>query len=452
MFERYLRTLGILLAPQIDSGGGDLDDAAEVAQDLADLEGGPNDDDEDEAGGERRAQEDRQEPPRREDRPRSEKKKDEEGAEGEGEENEEGQEEDAEDDEGEEEERSEEREEEEEEPSESRPTELSYKAIKAKYPQLFKEFPQLRAAMFLAPKFQEHFPDPESAKVAADKAAEYDELEANIVGKGDPASFLQTLSENNPKALTRMVENFPEALRKVSADDYLKLATPILEEALHLAARHGHKIGGKQGNNLLLSARHLANYLFANGGEIPVPRSAQPKEPSEAEKQLETERRQYQERENGRAMKEIYEAISPELNRILGKKLDGLSDFERKAIIKEARSAVDQALAGDKSFQNQMAALWKRAAESGYSDESKSRIRKAWLERARIVAPSVRNRLRQEALDARQPNRGASQDNDQKKRTFPTKGGGSGQSRSGVLDNPKKIDWNKTSDLDILSR
>src|SRR5215471_2136527 len=50
------------------------------------------------------------------------------------------------------------------EPEEKGP--VTIKAIKAKYPNLFKDFPQLKAAFFTAPKFLEVFADPESAKEA----------------------------------------------------------------------------------------------------------------------------------------------------------------------------------------------------------------------------------------------------------------------------------------------
>lgn len=71
----------------------------------------------------------------------------------------------------------------------------SYSDIKKKYPNIFKEFPQLRSALFLAPKFQEIFADPETAAEAADKVQEYDQLEESLVTRGDPELLLATLAE-----------------------------------------------------------------------------------------------------------------------------------------------------------------------------------------------------------------------------------------------------------------
>lgn len=438
MFERYLRLIYPYLAPDQISGGGSGtppsggsggdDEGDEFSRDLADL---------DDIG-----QEGKDKP-----EPKSEEEEDEDLEDKDRKELDKEDEEEEEDDEKEDEEEKDE--EEEEKPSPDVGTMPRYSEINKKYPGVFKDFPQLRSALFLAPKYQEIFSDPEAAQESANKSREYDEMEANIVGKGDPSYLLQVLSENNPKALKAVVENFGEALRRVAPDEYTNLTTPIIEELLAVASRHAQKTNNK---NLHLAARHLANYVFANGGDIPDPSRRIKPGPSEAEKQLETERASYAQRELDRALADIGKEASPELNRIISDKLTGLSDFEKRALIREAREEVDRRLGSDKAFQNIMAGLWKRAAESGYSDDSKSRIRRAWLDRARAIAPSVRNRLREEALGAKDPNREKRKGEDQKKRTFPGKGGpsSSGKSRSGFAD-PKKIDWGKTSDEDILA-
>jgi len=144
------------------------------------------------------------------------------------------------------------------------------------------------------------------------------------------------------------------------------------------------------------------------------------------------------------------------MNAILGNKLDGLTGFERKQILKEARAEIDKILLGDKAFQGSLRALWKKAESTGYSSESKSRIKRAWLDRAKLIAPQVRNRLRQEAVSSRTGSKREASDDkvklkvESEKRTFPSGAGktpAAGQRR--VLD-PKKIDWRKTSDRDIL--
>lgn len=432
-----------------DTGGGSGEDLSESDQDLQDLEEGTPPKDEEGEGDE--------------DADDSEEKDDSEGEEDE-DDSEEGEgesDEDSEDEEEEDEEKGKEgkKEDEEDELDESgRPT---VKALKKAYPDLFKRFPGLRQAFFEHPKFLEVFADPESAQEAAAKANEYDALESSIVGKGDSELLIKTLGENNPAALKKVVESFAETVRAHDKDLYRTLATPIIEEVVYHAAAHANKLGvGKDqpGRNLMLAARHIANFVFANGGEIPdisKRASGEKKEPSDAERQLNEERAAYRQEKYEGAMTEVEGKLTTELNGILGNKLESLTPFERKAVIKDARREIDQALLADKAFQRTLGALWRQAADSGYSDASKQRIRRAWLDRARTIAPGVRNRLRQEALDARTPRKGDSDEERSsksgKKRQFPSQGGrGSGKSSKGYAD-PSKIDWKKTSDLDILN-
>jgi hypothetical protein len=326
------------------------------------------------------------------------------------------------------------------------------KALKKEFPGIFKKYPALRAAFFEYPKYVELFSDIDVAQSAAQKASEYDQLDASV-SKGESKELLSTLHENNPKALKTMVRGFAERVRDVDADLYPVLAEPIIEELLYHASQHGTRA---QNKNLVLAAKHIANFVFANGGEIPdiSKRAKETKndEPTEAEKQLEAERRQYRTEKFEGALMDVGKRCQTELGAVLGNKLSELTPFERKQVIREAQGQVDAKLKADGAFQKTLAALWKKAADDGYSDASKTRIRRAWLERAKAIAPGIRNRLRKEALEGRTERTPSREDSGQqgKKRTFPSQGGRSGSSSKRVLD-PKKIDWKKTSDMDILN-
>lgn len=441
-----------------ESGGSQEDTASEFTQDLADIgaeEGGEADaEGSDESTDDSRESRQDSRPPRRN------RERAEEDTEDTGDEDEEG-------DESEEESEDEDREgkledlDEEEEQTETpvyaRPP---IKAIKEKYPNFFKDFPQLKAAFFGYPQYAELFADVDSAREAVGKAQEYDTLEATLVGKGDARPLLNALSENNPKALKKMVADFSHAVREIDQDVYLQLANPIIEELLYHADAHGTKVGNR---NLQLAARHIANFVFANGGEIPnIARREAPAKQSEAEVQLEQEREQYSKEKFEGALGKVVELIKPDITAILNNKLEGLTGFERKQIVKEARGEVDRILSNDKGFQSSLRTLWKKSEATGYSNESLSRIKRAWLDRARLIAPSVRNRLRQEAISSRT---GAKRTGEKaegqeskvsfkvtdEKRKFPS-GAGKTPNQNGqrrVLD-PKQIDWRKTSDRDIL--
>lgn len=322
------------------------------------------------------------------------------------------------------------------------------RAIKAKYPDLFKDFPDLKRSFFVLPKYEEMFADPQQAVEAVEKSREFDDLEADIIGNGKADLLVKTLSENNPKALKRLLSSFADSVRENFEDGYLDLANPILQELCYTAFQHGNKTGNK---NLATSARHIANFIWNNGGDIPDITKKAKSEPSAAERELARERSENERDRFMSAVQSIMPSVEENLKSVLLNGLKSLTTFERKAVLKDARREIDEALKNDKAFQKSLDHLWGRAKSEKYSDASKERIKQAWLSRARQIAPSIRNRLAKEALDARRSAERTTNNEEQKKRTFPGQGGRDVRvPRSRVLD-PKKIDWSKTSDMDILN-
>src|ERR1051325_2229192 len=428
-------------APGGGSGGGE-DDSSLLSQDLADLEG---DGDESEAEGDEEGEEEEEDPEAGD----AEGEEEEEGGEGEGDdEGEEGEEE--EEDEEEEGERPPRRRVDPEADEHGRPT---VKAIKTfgdgKYKDIFKDIPALRHAYFSVGKDEEVFANPEEAAEANDKAQEYDRIDSEV-SQGDPSGIIKMLNQNNPTAYRKFIASIPEAVREASPKDYVELTTPIIEELLHYASKHAEKIGGKNGQNLALAARHLANFVFNNGGEIPDVTKRGSKGPTEEEKKLQSDREKFDSERHSAAVSEVGNSASQVVDRILGEGTEKLTGFEKRALLKEARSVLNNKLNADKVLQTSLARLWQAAKRENYSPASKERIKQAWLSRAKQLAPIVRNRLLKEALDARTPGKKGAQTERREKRTFRGAGGGSGRSASGVLD-PRKIDWKRTSDADILS-
>jgi hypothetical protein len=419
-------------------GGGDDDALSPDAQDLADLEDAPDSGDDDGEGD----QEGEEGDPDGED-PEAE---DPDGAEGDPEDAEDKNDE---EEEGEGADKGRKKGKDDDEPEVDAIGRPTVKALRAKYPDIFKDFPYLKRSFFELPKYAEIFSTPDEANIAANKANDFDALEATLVAKGDPKLLLETLNTNNPKALAKVVENFGPKLRSLDPELYTKLTEPIIEELLFIVAKHGEKTGNK---NLQLAARHVANYVFQNGGEITPPRNRGEREPSEEETQLQNERAEFDNTRFQSALQEVATSAATALDRVIDRKLDGLTPFEKKALIRDVNEQVNATLRADKAFQRQMAGLWAQAKRAGYSNDSKKRAENTWLARAKEVAPGIRNKLQQEALSARKGSgEGNRNRNEGGKRTFPGQGGGGGRSNGGRVLDPHKIDYSKTSDADILS-
>jgi hypothetical protein len=424
-----------LLENQSDSGGGELSD--DLAQDLKDLES----EESEEEGEKVSADEDKEDDKDDDDEPLLGDLDEEEDEDEEEEKEEKRVKKEKEEDE-------EEEEEEETEPERDESGRPTIKAIKSKYPDIFKTFPELKRSYFVLPRYEQIFADPDQAQEAAEKAREFDELEGSLVGKADPSSLIQILAENNPRALKKIISNFSDAVRGNFEEGYIELARPILEELVYTAFQHGTKIGDK---NLILSARHMANFVWSNGGEIPDISKRTKTEPSEAERQLEVERNRNAQTHFINAARDIMPKAEEALTGFIMQNLKGLTRFERQAIIKETMQQVNKKLEQDKSLQTSLGHLWTRAKAEDYSDASKERVKNAWLSRAKAVAIPIRNKLREEALGARSDKSSKlSDDRKEGKRTFPSHGGREARNRPKVLD-PSKIDWSKTSDMDILN-
>src|SRR5678816_3424680 len=81
------------------------------------------------------------------------------------------------------------------------------------------------------------------------------------------------------------------------------------------------------------------------------------------------------------------------------KELDGikLDDYQKRNIIRDIFSGVDEILGSDKRYLGGINSLFEQARQSKYSGDWKSKIVKAYLQRARQALPAVRNKVLREA-------------------------------------------------------
>jgi hypothetical protein len=347
----------------------------------------------------------------------------------------------------------EEDEKEEQEPEPSIPGRPSIKAIKKEFPEVFKKFPVLKSSLFRDAEFSKHFTNPEEAGEAAVKAENYDQLEQSLVA-GTPELLMRELHANNPRAFEKVVENWLPQLRQLDEKAYISVTEPIIEELIFLAYKHAERIGDK---NLGMSARHLANFVFANGGEIPDIAKKRGAAPNPAELQLQQERQEWATTRFREADGEIFGRVTGSLDRFLRNGLDPsgtMTERMKASIVTDVINEANQLLLKDQSHGRRMSALWKRAHQDSYSGQSKESIVSTYLSGVKPLLRDLRNRIRAEYLGQKRRDNPDEQiaRGPQKKRPFE----GSSRrvdvrrERATVLD-PKKIDYARTSDADILS-
>lgn len=324
---------------------------------------------------------------------------------------------------------------------------------------VLKQFPAMRSIVAREGEFSKVFSEPADAIDAVDKAAFYDDIERAVVA-GAPGTLLKNIKEGAAEHYEKFVDNLLPSLRTLDKEAYLRVATPVIEELLFHASEYATKRGNK---NLVNAAKHMADFVFQNGGEIPNIKAVAEKHPAEIE--LEKERSKAAMNALGGAKNDINTRIERSLVGFLTEKFtSNLSVLEKEAITNKALDELMATIGKDKLHSQKMRNLWRRAEIAGYSEQSKDAIHKAHVARAKSTLAEIRDRLLQDALKGRgrrvaKPGDKAKGEVGEESQQRPRKrdlnsggrgGHGSSQRRGGVLD-PSQIDYKRTSDLDILN-
>ena len=294
----------------------------------------------------------------------------------------------------------EEEEEEEEEVLASGKTRPSFSAIKTKYPNLFKDFPEIQEALGRERGYTEVFTTVEEAKEAQEKASDYNYLE-NLVAKGTPEStkeFLDIMKENDADNYKGYVNSFLPALMKADSDTYFAITLPIMQNILQGAYKEGI---GNENENLKGSALWLSKYLFGDiafaKGEKALPTLKVDRKVNPEEDKFSKEKEEFYSQRAKEFETAVYSTADKRLENVITEGLDPnneFSSFELKHLVKDIAAEIQLRLDKDDLHMSRMNALWQQAGKSAMSEESKNRIVSAFLSRAKTILPDVRKEIK----------------------------------------------------------
>ncbi len=337
-----------------------------------------------------------------------------------------------------------------------------YKEITKKYPDLFKDFPNLRHAFFHAKEYRELFPTVEDAREALEKLDGFSELESSLTsGKSEDVSkVLSSIKDLSNDALSNLSTNFLSSIKKIDNDLYYQVITPELVNFTRVMFNAGLR---NENDNLKNAALVAALHFFgdqkvASGEkEVKLPES----KITESKENDELKRAQASFRQERYTT--LYNDVVNTADSLLSKHVlngldpkeemtDGIKELVSEKVMKE----ITKTLASNAQHTSRMDSLWKKAAKDNFSNSWRNKIVSAYLEAAKEIMPKVRARVRASTLGIRdrQPENTGGIER-RAKRIEPNSTSGGGQRQSNSLDggknlDPKKIDWNKTSDLDII--
>lgn len=286
-------------------------------------------------------------------------------------------------------------EEDEEEPTPSKYHRPTFKEIKSKFPNFFKEFPEMREVYFREREFTNLFPTVEDAQEAFNQSVAFQAIERDL-RQGSVSSLIQALSAVDPEATERLAENFLYDVYERSPDLYYRVLNPILERFVKAVYDEGQRT-----NNESYKAAALYFSQFAWGHTDidklgkEQPQRVDPKLEQEKQKliqqraQIESQR--YQEvhsQVSARAQKLLLNEIVKD---IAGVKFD--NNYVRDSVVRDIFSRINEVLTADSNHMRLMHSLWQKAYREGFSPESRNRLVTTLLARAKRIMPAIRKEI-----------------------------------------------------------
>ena len=316
----------------------------------------------------------------------------------------------------------------------------SIKAIRKEYPDFFKKFPHVRAAIAEHQQFRGVFDSVDDAREAVEHQQNFMEISSSLF-KGDFGTLLDEMEKAEKESVPRLVKKILPTLLEKNRDLYMEASDP----AIRLFIKAAHDRGNSEGNkNLANAALHLAQFLT---GKAEVPSVDLKPDPRDAE--FNKKISDFETSKLNDATKQVDDSIGTQLSSLVEKAIDPnnvMKDLTKKALVRQVISDIVEETAKDEAHHQRMQRLWGNAKRSSYASGHISRIITASLERAKQVLPTYARKVREEHGIKVQA------DNGQRKPLVTRPIGGNAPAPKTIREtNPRKIDWTKTSDEDILS-
>lgn len=318
------------------------------------------------------------------------------------------------------------------------------KSVKKVAPDLFKKVPGLREALERDKEYGEIFTTPEEAKVAAKNAGFLASM-YNDIASGDverTGNFLKAIKNTNEEAFEDFAHTILESIGKINPQLYGEVMLKPVKKALMSMYADALKTENK---NLAAVAIHAHNYWF-DTQDIKAPLEDRKKAAKTKEQEAwEKEKDEFENTRMSDFKTGITEVVNHSMKLSITKELDGikLDDYQRRNIIRDIFTGVDEVLGSDKRYLNGINSLFDQAKSSKYSADWKTRIVKAYLQRARQALPAIRNKILKEA--------GIKSNNSQKSESRRLVPAGLGGGKSEEKIDLSRIDRSRTTDMDILN-
>ena len=331
----------------------------------------------------------------------------------------------------------------------------SIKDLTAKYPDLFKNFPQMKDVIFREREFTNLFPTVDEAKEAAENATAFVTFREDVF-EGDGSKFLSAIKEADDANFRKFATNVLPSIYKLSQEAYYTATAPVMQNLVRYIYSEGERT---RDDNLKNTALVLSDLLFrdkdgeiATGKKSIIPEKPESKENKEVE-DIKKEREKLNfERYVQPTLDKGFEGLNKEID---NDKLDPdkeLTPWMKQVLVERIANGVTEVLKADADYMRYIDTLWVRYRQNGYKLEDQQKIVSAYLARVKKAVPSVRSKLVSEALGRASATAREKQEKVERvrQRREPDTSGRAGGGGSNKTYDPKSIDWGRTSDADLL--
>lgn len=312
--------------------------------------------------------------------------------------------------------------------------------LKKAFPDIFKKFPDVKAALFRDQEYSNLFASPKDAESYVAKGKLLDQIESDLIVDGNPKELLNAVKKDSPESFRKIAFTILPYLAEADKEAYLEVAAlPIKQLIRSMVARF------PKDSNEHKAALYVHRYYFDNTDVAAKVKVEEGVSTTKSEKELEYEKKiqAIDTREQNSFFESTNTSYVTRLTREFKTAIDGddrLSDWMKGRIIESGLADIKNQLNNDPRFKRSMEALWSQAKSSGYSNDLKSRIVSTALARAKSLVPKVRAKLIAEALGKKVKAKEDKTDKDNKVRTFKKKD----------TTNKRPEAKKQVSDLDIL--
>jgi hypothetical protein len=312
--------------------------------------------------------------------------------------------------------------------------------VTKEYPEFFKKFPDLRHAFFREREFTKIFSSVEDAKETAERAYNYDEVEKSFLD-GDIGTLVNKIEDKNQAINT--VRNILPSLQKTNPQLYIEAISPSIQQFIYSFYKEGERESSEDKMN---AAMHLALWAFGDTQYATGEKKIVEPTKSKAQDEFEKEKQDFYKQKYITLKDEVGKSVDRRVRKEIMANFDPenvFTDTVRDLLVAKIIDEVDATIGSDPAHMRRMNQLWKQAERAGFTDEWKSKITNAYLMRALPVLPEVKSKISGEAIK--------SSASPEKKKEAEVKSGRIPESNSGDKNTPRRVDYRKTSDLDILN-